>query len=234
MIHINLLPVREVEQAVSRRNELALAGAAVLATLVLVLLAHVFQSGHLHQVSERIAQLEGNLEKIRKQNQELEKLEQQKDDIKEKIRVVKLLTSPERRAAAVHVLDDLSSSIPELLWLTDFTESKSAAKINGRAMDNQTIASFAHNLSNSRYFQKVEIRETVQETPTTAGPQRRGVTSARADNAPPVPVTRFLIEAGINYGPPVQVTPAPEGKEKTEKKIGAGKKTTQPAKEKKK
>jgi type IV pilus assembly protein PilN len=229
MIRINLLPVREVEQAVSRRNELTLAGAAVLATLVLVLLVHVAQSERLNQVSERITQLEGNLEKIRKQNKEIEKLERQKADIKEKIRVVELLTSPDRRAAAVHVLDDLSSSIPELLWLTDFTEKESAAKITGRAMDNQTIAAFAHNLANSRYFQKVEIRETAQELPVNAGSQRRGVTPAQADNAPPVPVTRFLIEAAINYGPPIQFT-AQEEKEK----IDTSKKTTQPAKEKKK
>src|SRR5262245_55635718 len=218
MIRINLLPVREAEQAVSRRNELTLAGAAVLATLVLVLLAHVAQSGHLNQVSERRAQLEGNLEKIRKQNQEIEKLEKQKADIKEKIRVVELLTSPERRAAAVHVLDDLSSSIPELLWLTDFTENKSTAKITGRAMDNQTIAAFAHNLANSHYFQKVEIRETAQEAPATAGPQRRGVTPARVDNTPPVPVTRFLVEAVINYGPPIQFTEQDEKEKRDESK----------------
>jgi len=68
--------------------------------------------------------------------------------------VVRLLTSVERRSASVHILDDLSSSTPEYLWLTDFTELKGAAKINGRAVDNQTIASFARDLARSKYFQK--------------------------------------------------------------------------------
>jgi hypothetical protein len=140
---------------------------------------------------------------IRKQNQDLEKIERQKKETEGKLRVVHLLTSPARRAAPVHIFDDLSDSAPQMLWLTEFTEVKGAAKINGRSVDNQTIAAFARKLSNSRYFKKVEIRETVQEKPV-ANPRNQAAGGKGAPvAAPPIPVTRFLVEAAIDYLPGV-------------------------------
>jgi type IV pilus assembly protein PilN len=202
MIRINLLPVREVEKASSRRKEMILAGGLIAITCGIVLFVHFLQGVQLNSTDAELSRLEGAITKIRTQNQELEKMERQKKDIEEKIRVVRLLTSPERRAASVHVMDDLSASTPESLWLTDFVEGKGAAKISGKAIDNQTIAAFAHSLSNSRYFRNVEIRETIQEAPLVDPRRRAGAAKTSApDAALPVPVTKFLIEAYINYVP---------------------------------
>src|SRR5262249_28034841 len=146
---------------------LLLAGGCIAVTLTAVFLVHVFQFSLLASVSKELAQLEGTVSSIRKQNQDLEKMEQQKKDLEDKIQIVRQLNSPERRAASVHILDDLSSSTPEQLWLTEYVEAKGTTQIRGKAIDNQTIASFARNLANSHYFQKVEIRETLQEAPQT-------------------------------------------------------------------
>lgn len=202
MIRINLLPIREVEQASSRRRETVVAGGLILLTCVGIAVAYLLQRSELSQVNAELRRVEKALEKIRGQNQELEKIEEKKKDIEEKVRLVRVLTSPQRRAASVHVLDDLSASTPESLWLTDFLETKGAAKISGRAVDNQTIAAFAHNLSNSVYFQNIEIRETVQELQAGNEPRRRGARAGNATDTPPMlPVTKFLIEARVNYTP---------------------------------
>src|SRR5215475_3673810 len=120
MIRINLLPVREVEQASSRRKELILAGGCVAVTLAAIFLVHIFQFSLLSSVNKELAQLQGTIAKIRQRNQDLEKMEQQKKDLEDKIQIVRQLTSPERRTASVHILDDLSSSTPEQLWLTEY------------------------------------------------------------------------------------------------------------------
>ena len=161
---------------------------------------HLGTQSELQTATANVEKLEVDVEMIRRQNQEVERLEQQKIDVEKKLTVVRLLTSAERRSASVHILDDLSSSTPEYLWLTDFTEVKGAAKINGRAVDNQTIASFARDLSRSKYFQKVEIRETAQEDPT-AQRSPRGSLNQQGGANPPIPVKRFLIEAAVNYIP---------------------------------
>ena len=199
MIRINLISAREAEQASSRKAEITFLSLGIAALLSALAWTHFSTQNELQTAISTVEKLESDVDTIRKQNQEIERLEQQKRDVERKLTVVRLLTSAERRSASVHILDDLSSSTPEYLWLTDFTEVKGAAKINGRAVDNQTIASFARDLSRSKYFQKVEIRETAQEDPPdqrSRGPQNQQITAN-----PPIPVKRFLIEAAVNYVP---------------------------------
>ncbi len=218
MIHINLLPTNEIEGASSRRKEVLLAGGLLTLTLVAVLSVYFFQGTHLNAVTTKLNRTEKEIVEIRKQNQDFEKMEQQKKESEGKIRVVRLLTSPARRAASVHILDDLSDSAPQMLWLTEFTETKGAAKINGKSVDNQTIAAFARKLSNSRYFKKVEIRETVQEKPLS-NPRKppAGGKGSALDNLP-IPVTRFLVEASLDYLPGVEKEePQEDAKAKGEK-----------------
>src|SRR2546426_1778816 len=186
MIHINLLPTNEVEEASSRRKELLLAGGLFTLTLAAVLAVYFFQGTHLYAVRNELSRRENQIVVIRKQNQDLEKMEQQKKETEGKIRVVHLLTSPARRSASVHILDDLSDSAPQMLWLTEFSEVKGVAKINGKSVDNQTIAAFARQLANSHYFKKVEIRETVQEKPV-ANPRNQAVGKGLPSDALPIP-----------------------------------------------
>jgi len=219
MIRINLLAARETEEASSRRRELILSGIGLVAVLLSTLLMYMWQQSTLQSLTADASAVEVKITEIRKQNQEIQKLEQQKRETEKKIELVRLLTSPERRSASVHILDDLSSSTPEYLWLTEFAENKGAAKINGKAVDNQTIAAFAHDLSKSKYFQKVEIRETAQEDPvdlrTRPGTRPAGQLTPNV----PIPIKRFLIEASINYLPGAAKQLDSQGGKKEEKAI---------------
>jgi Tfp pilus assembly protein PilN len=187
------------------------------------------QATRLSAINTQLTRLEQQLVAIRKQNQEFEKLNQQTKDLQSKLYVVNLLTSPVRRSALVHILDDLSESTPQLLWLTEFTESEGTAKISGKAVDNQTIAAFARNLSNSLYFKKIEIRETVQEKPAQDSRRQAMGDKAPPPGAPPIPVTRFLVEASIDYLPGVEQVPPQESKPE-EKVVTKGKEPKAPAK----
>ena len=208
MIRINLIGSREVEEASSRRMEGILAGGAIGAVLVGIGLAYLSQQSTLGDLDATTATLTRELVKIRQQDQTFKKMEQQKKETENKLKVVATLTSKERRAAPVHILDDLSSSAPEYLWLTDFAERGGAARINGRAVDNQTIASFANDLAKSRYFQKVEIRETAQEDVAGSDSRRLALKGRQAPSQPQIPVKRFLIESTINYLPGITEQPA--------------------------
>lgn len=204
MIHINLLPVRLTQQASSRRKELGLAGGMLATTLLAVLATHIFQSSQLRDATEAADRLEGQVTALNKQNQDLEKMKRQRKDLEEKVHVVNLLTSPQRRRAPVRILDDLSASTPEFLWLTEYVENKTAVQLRGKAVDNQTIASFARNLSTSQLFRSVEIRETQQEPQVVAGRNRSGKPDAKTASTSPIMMTKFLIEAAVNYGQPIE------------------------------
>lgn len=206
MIRINLLPAQAIDQVSSRRKELGLVGSIFVLTFLSILIVQVLQSAQLTETTEKSDRLERELTKIRKENKDLEKLEQQRKELEEKIRVVNALTAPQRRTAPVHVLDDLSSSTPQFLWLTEYTENRGAAQIRGKAIDNQTIASFANNLASSPYFRNVEIRETQQEAQVVAVRGRSGRSASKEEeSSSSVMMTKFLLEVAINYGLPVEI-----------------------------
>ena len=220
MIHINLLGGREGEEASSRKKEGTLFVGGLGIILAGIALAYFSHQSILGALDKNIATIQTEMTKIHQQDQELNNMEQHKKETENKLHVVGSLTSKERRAAPVHVLDDLSSSAPEYLWLTEFAEHGGAAKINGRAVDNQTIAAFANDLAKSRYFQKVEIRETAQEDGLNA-PNRPAVAGKQSQPQPQIPVKRFLIETTINYLPGFTQQPGtPEGKSAGQGKEG--------------
>ena len=193
MIHINLLPVQEVEAAFVWRKEFAIAGIILCLALAAIARLHVVQSQQLGTALAQVVNLEAEIEHTRKENKEVDNLIKKRDLLEQRLLAVTSLTSPQRRSASVRILDDLSRSTPDLLWLTDFAEGKGTAKIQGGAVDNQTIATFARNLSNSPYFQQVEIRETVQEIQNSHFEQR-GRKGGREEAGQ---MKKFIIEALI-------------------------------------
>jgi type IV pilus assembly protein PilN len=227
MIRINLLAVREAEETSARRRELLLTGVGAVALTAAVLVVYFSQWMSLSSINADIGRIESELGRIRAQNQELNRMKQQKKDLEEKIKIVRALTLPERRSAPVHILDDLSASTPEYLWLIDFSEIRGTAKINGKAVDNQNIATFANELARSLYFQRVEIRETAQEDPTTT-PERARITQGRGiPSTSSIPLKRFLIEANINYMPSARAEDREKDSESDENRSEAKKAETE-------
>ncbi len=184
MIHINLLPVREVETAPVRRKEFVIAGVILCLAFSAIARLHVVQSRQRDTARTQVTGLESEIRQIRKETEEIQELIRKQDLLVQRLQAITSLTSPQRRSASVRILDDLSQSTPAHLWLTHFSEAKGTAEIQGEAVDNQTIATFARNLALSPYFERVEIRETVQE--------QRGRLREEAGQ-----VKKFLIEALI-------------------------------------
>ena len=184
MIHINLLPLQEVATAPAWRKELVIAGVILCLAFAVVARLHVVQSRQMGTARAQVMGLQAEMSAIRKEAKEIRQLRREQDLFVQRLRAITSLTAPRRRSASTRILDDLSQSTPDLLWLTHFTEAKGTAQIQGKAVDNQTIATFARNLSHSPYFERVEIRETVQE--------QRGGSREEAGQ-----VKKFLIEALI-------------------------------------
>lgn len=184
MIHINLLPLQEVATAPAWRKELVIAGVILCLAFAVVARLHVVQSRQMGTARAQVMGLQAEMSAIRKEAKEIQQLIKEQDLLVQRLRAITSLTAPQRRSASTRILDDLSQSTPDLLWLTHFTEAKGTAQIQGKAVDNQTIATFARNLSHSPYFERVEIRETVQE--------QRGRSREEAGQ-----VKKFLTEALI-------------------------------------
>ncbi len=124
MIHINLLPAREVEEASSRGKEVVIAGGILILALTAVSTIHLFQLQNIRLAQAKVDGLESEITQIRKQNSEVNELFKRKDLLEQKLKAVRSLTFPPRRATSVRILDDLSQSTPELTPLQRFDLSQ--------------------------------------------------------------------------------------------------------------
>ncbi len=160
MIRINLLPIREIETEVGRRNDLIIAGLSLALTAALILGVYLFQSYRRSSLEKETADLQSEIATLNVQVKEVGELERKIADLKGKLKVIEDLSK--KKIGPVRVMDSLSSATPPRLWLTEFKESSGNLSLNGIAIDNQTIADFLRALARSVYFKNVDLIESSQ------------------------------------------------------------------------
>ena len=75
------------------------------------------------------------------------------------------------REGPVRMLDELSRSVPDLLWLTEVKQQGADLMISGRCTSLTALSDFADNLKATGYFKPVEILASQSEqAPSGGGP----------------------------------------------------------------
>ncbi len=160
MIRINLLPTREQEAEVGRRQELVIAGVSLALTVIVLGAVFLNQASQVSGLEDQLGQLTSEITAINAKAKGVAELKNKIKTIRERLRIIDELSK--KKTGPVRVMESLSSSTPKRLWLTEFKESGGAVTLSGLAIDNQTIAEFLKALSSSPYFQNVELVETTQ------------------------------------------------------------------------
>ena len=186
MIRLNLLPLKETERALGRRQRLSLIALGVAVALLFMVVPFIIQGRRLAALDAQIDELNREIQQFNAQVKEVHDLDKLKKEVEAKLRVIQDLNS--KRRGPSRVLDDLSSATPDNLWLIDFNEAAGQATVIGMALDNETIAHFMRQLQDSPYFFGVDLVETSRTNPQPA-------TAGEA----PVSFTRFIIKSGIDY-----------------------------------
>jgi type IV pilus assembly protein PilN len=191
MIRINLLPVTETARVAGRRQDIAL-GALAIGGLVLALVgAHGWQKARLFAANRSLGQVTQELQAIQGPYTDVQKLEAQKGELREKLRVIAQLEA--KKVGPVRILAGLSDSTPDKLWLTEYADVGGTLKLTGLGVDEQTVADFMRRLGTLKFFRSVDLDETSQVTQDGAK------------------VKKFVIRAQMDYGdtPP---EPQPDAK----------------------
>jgi type IV pilus assembly protein PilN len=187
MIRINLLPIKDAERAIGRRQRLSIAVLGLCIALLIMLLPFLYQQNRLSTLDRDIAEVNEQIRQYSAQVKEVNDLDRLKKDLETKLRIIEELD--EKRVGPARVLGDLSRATPENLWLISFEEGGGAATLTGTALDNETIARFMRLLQESPYFFGVDLVETSRDTQQISS--RRGVED--------VSFTRFIVKASIDY-----------------------------------
>ncbi len=171
MIHINLLPVRQIKkkiQAQKRVFGLGITLLAVLAFLGVVALVLGFKVGELNA---SIAALKKEKAKYQTTINQIEQLKKDQTLLETKLNTISQLKKGSQ--LSVRVMDELASLTPSSrLWLNSMSFNGSILRIAGIALDNATIADYMETITTSPYFATAELSGT-----STTGVQGRQLKS---------------------------------------------------------
>ena len=171
MIRINLLPVKEAQRALDRRQQISVALLGLLVAILVMVVPYVLQTHKLKDLEQEVDQLRAEVAQLSRQTAEVRDLDRKRAELEAKLRVIETLK--QKRTGPVRILEDLSAATPEKLWLLEFSDVNGQATLTGLALDNQTIAVFMRQLQASKYFFEVDLVETAHSETgrDLAGPQ---------------------------------------------------------------
>lgn len=159
MLKINLLPIRQLKQRAKATNQIASAFVAFCCVLLVLALIGFFQSSNIKAVEDQITALEAEK---RSYSKTLKKIAEYKKNTEELNRRIEVINSLKKDSSlTVHILDELTRLIDnKRVWLTSLSQQGAQLKMQGVAMDNETIAQLMNSLKTSKYIKAVSLGQS--------------------------------------------------------------------------
>ena len=163
MIKINLLPqlrAKRVKKQVEIQYQLWFFS-TTLVVLVLVLGYFWFYLiNRIQNLQNEKTAMTQSLVVLRQKVNEVEGVEKDKKLFEEKIKIVQQLKL--NQSGPVHLLDQVSRSLPARVWLVGLAQQGNSVTIEGKAITNSELVDFIDNLKRSKYFSEIQILESRQ------------------------------------------------------------------------
>jgi len=177
MIRINLLAV---ERQAKKKKATFQAGQKVAAAcgLILVLTGglvawrYLVLSRESVELDRQIATAQAEVTRLHAIIQQVQQFEQQKAQLQQRVVLIEQLRKSQK--GPVHMLDQLSRSLPSMMWLTAVKQDKEndSIVIEGKSTTQTAVSDFVVNLESSGYFKKsVDIVSSTADAPTAATPE---------------------------------------------------------------
>ena len=161
MIRINLLPAREARRRVELRQQLEVAAFAVVVTIGGGVWGYTTQNNDLGARQQELAGIEEEVKRLEEVSKVVQKFETRKAQLDKKVGAIEDIKVKQHRPA--RVLDDISRSLPDKMWLVSIKDASGSLQISGKSFDNVSIAAFMENLERSPSFGSVELVESKAE-----------------------------------------------------------------------
>ncbi len=162
MIRINLLPAHEVKQLFILRTQMTVSVMLIAVTIVGCVWVMYKQGQEKANRMRALSQVEAEIASLENIVKEVDAFKIKRNQLQKQIEVVDGLKQNQRRPAPV--LDALSRSLPDQVWLMSIQEKGSGMRITGKSLNgNVGIATFMENMGNSSWFGTAELVESKSE-----------------------------------------------------------------------
>ena len=166
MPRINLLPWREQERKVRRREFMVAAGAAVFAAGVFVLGGKLVYQGWIDSQNEKNALLHKEILKLDAQIADIQDLENRRQRLLARMEIIEKLQR--KRPEIVHLFDEIVKTVPEGVYLTAIKQAGNKLEIRGVAQSSTRVSTFMRNIDSSVWMDNpvLMVVESAKDSPT--------------------------------------------------------------------
>ena len=173
MIRINLLAV-ERERTKRKSTGISVAQRVTLACSLILVVTAAGVGWWFWSLGQQSAQLdrdilaaEQEIQRLRSVLGQVQQFETQRVQLRQRVALIEELQRG--RSAPVHMLDEISQSVPDRLWLTQIEQAEGVLTIEGRTTGLTALSDFVASLESSGYFKRpVEIVNSQVETQQTS------------------------------------------------------------------
>ncbi len=175
MIRINLVAEKRPVDSGQSRFRLDEGKKIALGGSLIVLLAMAYAGWSYWSLDQQAQQVERDIDAARVEEQrliqvisEVREFEARRGRLEQRVSLIEELRRGQ--TAPVHILDQVSRSLPDMVWLTKMTQTGYDLNIEGNCLSLTALSDFVGALEHSRYFARpVEIinSEVVAATPTS-------------------------------------------------------------------
>lgn len=165
MARINLLPWREWERERRKNEFLANLLGVVVFGLGLVFVAGWYFDGQISNQTQRNAFLQNRIETLNKQIDEIKDLNQQRERLLARMRVIQALQG--NRPVIVRVFDEMVQTLAKGVHYTSLSMTGNTLSVQGTAESNNRISALMRNLDGSSWFADPNLKN-IKELPDSA------------------------------------------------------------------
>jgi type IV pilus assembly protein PilN len=156
MPRINLLPWREQERKVRRREFVIAAGAAVFAAGIFVLGGKLVYASWTDSQIEKNNLLKKEIVTLDAQIADIQDLENRKQRLVARMEIIERLQR--KRPEIVHLFDELARTVPEGVYLTQIKETGNKLEIHGVAQSSTRVSTFMRNIDASVWMDNPQLQ----------------------------------------------------------------------------
>src|SRR5579862_447317 len=166
MPRINLLPWREQERKVRRREFMVAAGGAVIASIVLLGVGKLLYAGWTESQIEKNNLLKKEIVKLDAQIADIQDLENRKQRLVARMEIIEKLQR--KRPEIVHLFDEIVKTVPEGIYLTAIKQTGNKLEMKGVAQSSTRVSTFMRNIDSSSWMDnpQLQVVESAKDSPT--------------------------------------------------------------------
>ncbi|MEQ8659783.1 MAG: PilN domain-containing protein [Gammaproteobacteria bacterium] len=156
MPRINLLPWREELRKQKRAEYLGILGVCAVVAVAAWFAVHLYFVELIEYQDQRNGFIKAEIKKLDKKIAEIKALEKERDNLIARMKAIETLQTS--RPIIVHLFDELVTTLPEGVYLTEIGQKGKRVTIKGVAQSNARVSNYMRNVEASEWLKEPKLR----------------------------------------------------------------------------